>query len=82
MSSYDAQITELRTRITAAERVRARAEAQHETARALADRARERLREEFDVDTLDAARALLTDLETALEQEITTLRGHLDEMGV
>ncbi len=78
----DADIATLRQRITAAERARARAEAQHEAAAQLADRARRRLADEFGVADIDAARTLLVDLDTTLERELHSLREQLDSLGM
>ncbi len=77
---YATQIAELQARVIAADRARARAEAQHETATLLADRAGQRLKDEFGVDTPTAALALLDQMKTALERELTLLRDQLDAL--
>lgn len=81
MTDHSAAIAELRRRHSAAQQQRMRAEAELDAAKAAAERALADLTREFAVSTPAEARALLTDLEHRLTEEITTLSQALDAMG-
>lgn len=80
-TSLDAEVSQIKARHAAATRARARAEQQEIAARATADAARAQLREQFGVDTVAEANALLAQLDTRQQELITALRTALDEAG-
>lgn len=82
MSDLDRAVTELKERIAAAQRARARAEHERDAAQARADSAREQLHRDFGVSTVDDARAMLDQLETELSTAVAQLRATLNEIGV
>jgi len=81
VSDYDTRIRELRSRIAAAQRARARAEHERDAATAAAHRARTALAEEFGVTTPDEARLALDVLRGDLEDHLNALAADLDEIG-
>jgi len=80
-ADLDAQVAAIRTRLATAQRARVRAEADRDAAAASAATARAQLAEEFGVQTVEEAQAMLQQLDTALAGEIATLAAALDEIG-
>ena len=80
-NTLDDQVAALKARLAAATRDRARAEHAHDAATAAEQAVRARLRQEFNVDTVEQARALLTDTETQLATVVGDLNTTLDDIG-
>jgi hypothetical protein len=75
-------VAALQDRLRAAERERVRAEGARDSAQAAYDNAREELKREFGVDTVEEAGALLTQLRDELAVTVADLSAKLDEIGV
>lgn len=82
MSSIEEQVLDIQTRIGAATRARVRAEHERDAASAALAEATTALREQFQVDSVEAATALLHQLREALRQELGTVQAALHAIGV
>lgn len=80
MTDLDKQAQDLKDRIAAAVRNRARAEHEHDAAHAQAEQIRERLQREFAVVTVADAKRLLAEFQTNYADSITRLRAALDQL--
>jgi len=81
-ADLDMKVSEIKTRLTAAHRARARAEHERDAALAAAQEAQTQLREEFGVATTEQAKALLASLEAKLAEQLATLDAQLRDLGV
>jgi len=81
MSNTDAIIDNLKARRNAAQLARVRAETLKETAQASYDAAIASLKSEFAVDTIEDARARLSDLQRQFESQLEDITAKLDAMG-
>lgn len=82
MTDFDTHVADLKKRIDAATRARARAEHELDAAMAAAAAARKQLADEFGVGTAEGAKAKLATLENDLEQALADLNQLLGEIGV
>ncbi len=78
ITTLDAQVAALKAHIEATTRNRIRAEQARDNARAVAESHRAALHENFGVDTLIAAQAMFTALNTELATIVATLKELLD----
>lgn len=78
----EAEILRLRSRITAAQRARVRAEHERDAAQAAEQHARSQLAEKFGVTTREEARAVHAQLSADLHQALAELEAKLDAAGV
>lgn len=83
MADVETRVREVRTKLEAAGRDRARSEVALSSAVAARDAARVRLKDEFGVETSEQARAVREDLQRALEAALSEVEGLLEQaMGV
>lgn len=75
-------INDLQNRLNTAQLERTRAEGAQEHAEQVARTAREELKREFDVDTVEQGEQLLAQLCEQLEHQIARINAQLDEIGV
>lgn len=80
MSDIDNQITLIKTKHTAANLAKVRAETTREHAQAAQDVAMARLKDEFGVDNLAEARAKLVELQTEVQTYLSEITKELDEI--
>jgi hypothetical protein len=81
-TQLDTQVQNIKARISGAQRDAARAELAHTTAVAELTAATQSLTAEFGVSTMPAAYALLADLESQLQDQLTSIAGELDALQV
>ena len=74
------ELIELQRRVDAARLAKARAQAAHEQALKLREEALLRLKEEFGIDNLDDARAMLEQLRSQAQHELSEVAKVLDEI--
>ena len=74
------QIQNIRKRIEQAQKEHIRAEHVYETAKEAADKARERLKTQFNVETVDAAKSMLMKLETDLKSSVDAITIALNDL--
>jgi hypothetical protein len=79
---FKSEVVELSSQIDSRRDEQARAEARAAAAQEELNRLLEKLKTEFGVESIDAARSLLADLESRLSQEIGDIRSQLSEIGV
>jgi hypothetical protein len=75
-------VVTLQNRLAAAQREASRAEGAHDAAKLAAENARNDLLNDFNVDSVDAAEALLDELRTDLEHIVEQISAALDRIGV
>jgi hypothetical protein len=75
-------VATLQERLRAAERERVRAEGARDSAKAAYDAAREELKKQFGVETVEEATALLVQFKSELGSIVEDLSVKLDEIGV
>ncbi len=80
MNTIDNEIALIKSKIEVAHRAKIRAEATRETAQASEAAALQRLKDEFDVDNLNEARAKLAELQTDLRTKLDDITALLDEI--
>lgn len=79
-ADLERQVATLTDALGAARRNRARADAEHDAAAARATEARELLKAEFGVSTVEEAKAMLAGLEAELGEQVAALRAALEAM--
>jgi hypothetical protein len=79
LSDLDAQIAQLKAQVEAATAARYRAEAAKEAAQRSKDEALATLSEQFGLDSMDAARGKLSELEATLELKVAEATAILDD---
>lgn len=75
-------VTALQARLAAAQRERNRAEGARDTAKSVAEAARDELQRDYGVTTVAEGEALLSQLRDELEDLAKTIASKLDEIGV
>jgi hypothetical protein len=80
LTETDAEIEEIRRRVDSARLAKARAEAQLESALSARDQTISILKEEFGLDNLSDARAMLLELKAERDNQLNTIKDLLDQI--
>lgn len=78
MTDVEQEIRELKTRLDNAARARSRAEFEKDAAKASAEKAKQTLREEFGVSSVDEAKEMLESLRGELSDLVREIKSTLD----
>lgn len=78
----DSQVAALKTRLSAAQRAKLRAEGERDAAAASAEQARTQLADEFGVTSVADAQAMLMELDSELAARLDQITAALDEAGL
>lgn len=82
MSSVDQEIVNIKARIDAAVRLKARAEADRDAARNSADTAMKELTDKYGVTNVSEAKALVAEMQAELASLVSQARQSLDELNL